>query len=449
MTEASVPVAAPRRRILRGSVFELSTHGIQQVVRLGSNLITTRLLFPAAFGASSIVWALITALVMFTDIALAPMIIQHKRGDDPDFLNTAFTVQVVRGLALGLLMIALAHPVAWFYHEPALPNLIYLGSLYMLFTAFHSTSVYTLRRRLHLGWLNAFDLAQTLFGTGLTLFLAWHYRATWTLLAGTIVGCLAFAVTSHFLPVPYRNKFRWDRTALAEIRHFGRWIIASSVASFLGGQADRILMGRFLGTAWLGVYGIAIVITDAVAGAITRLIAGVMFPALTEAGRQAHGNVADLYYRLRARLDLLSMGATGLLAGMGGWFVHLLWDARYADAAWMLPIVFVRVGVAALVSSGESCLFALGHPRFVFQRSVARLLATCALVPAGWALGGVKGLIWGSVAAEAAALLVIWPGARSLGILRIRRELLSVGIFAAAFALGRLILPWLPPLHLR
>ena len=174
-----------------------------------------------------------------------------------------------------------------------------------------------------------------------------------------------------------------------------------------------------------------------------------MFPVLTEAGRQTSGNVADLYYRLRRSLDLLSMGATGLLAGAGGWLVHLLWDSRYADAAWMLQIVAVRVGVGALVSAGESCLFSLGHSRFVFQRSVARLGATLVFLPTGWILGGVKGLIWGSVISEGIPLLAIWPGLKGLGILRIRRELLAVGIFGAAFAVGRLALPWLPKFHLR
>ncbi len=174
-----------------------------------------------------------------------------------------------------------------------------------------------------------------------------------------------------------------------------------------------------------------------------------MFPVLTEAGRQEGADVADLYYKVRKRLDVLSMGATGLLAGLGGWFVHLLWDWRYAEAAWMLQIVFVRVGVAALVSAGENCLFAFGHSHFVFRRSIARLLGIVICLPAGWLLGGVKGLIWGSVVAECAALAVVWAGARSLGILRVSRELRAVAIFAACFAVGRLLLPWLPNLHLR
>jgi O-antigen/teichoic acid export membrane protein len=436
-------------RILRGSLFELSAHGAQQVLRLASNLITTRLLFPAAFGESSIVWALSTALTMFSDVALLPCIIQSKRGDDPDFLNTAFTVQVIRGIFLGLFMMVLARPAAWFYHDPDLPPLIYLGSLQLIIGAFHSTKMYSLRRWLRLGWVNAFDMAQMIFTIAVTVGLAWSHRDARSLILGPIIGSFVFTAVSHFLPVPYRNRFRWERAALQEIRAFGRWILGSSVASFLGSQADRIMVGRFLGSSWLGVYAVAITVSDGIGAAITRLINSVLFPVLTEAGRQTTAHLADLYYRLRTRLDLLSMGVTGLMAGAGGWFVRLLWDARYADAAWMLQIVCVRVGVAALVSSGEICLFALGHTRYVFQRSVARFLATLFLLPAGWFLGGVRGLIWGAVAAEAVALGAIWPKAYSLGILRIRREMLSIAMFLVSYGIGRLVLPWLPNFRFR
>ena len=53
-----------------------------------------------------------------------PAIIQSPRGDDERFLNTAWTLSVVRGCALWLLTCALAWPIAWYYHEPLLAPLI-------------------------------------------------------------------------------------------------------------------------------------------------------------------------------------------------------------------------------------------------------------------------------------------------------------------------------------
>jgi O-antigen/teichoic acid export membrane protein len=438
-----------RGRMLRSTVFELGGYGAQQVLRLGSNLILTRLLFPAAFGLVSIVSVLIVGLSLLSDLAVQPCIIQSRRGDDPAFLNTAFTIQVIRGSVLTALMLLLAKPVTWFYHEPQLEKLIYLGSLQLLFNGLHSTAVFTLRRWLRLGWINALELAQSVVGISVMIVIAKRGGGVWALAVGNVLGSFFFSAASHFLPVPYRNRFHFDKEASREISHFGRWILGSSTAHFLGSQSDRLLMGRFLNATWLGVYTVALTLSEAAGAVIGRLVSGVMYPVLSQAARTPDGKVAELYYRLRLRLDAFSMSGTGLLAGAGGWIVHVLWDKRYTDAAWILRILCFRVAVSLIVGPSETCLLALGHARYNFKRSVTRLIAAAVCIPLGWYLGGVEGLVWGTVATEATTFFAIWPKMRELGILRYRRELLSIGIFAAAFALGAAVVPWLPMIHVR
>ena len=143
------------------------------------------------------------------------------------------------------------------------------------------------------------------------------------------------------------------------------------------------------------------------------------------------------------------MGMTGFLAGAGGWIVQVLWDHRYVDAAWILQILCVRVAVTLIVSPSETCLFALGHTRYGFQRSVTRLLASLVCLPIGWHYAGVKGVIWATAVTEVVTVLAVWPKCRRLGILRLSGELRAVAIFAVAFAAGLLLRRWLPDLHLR
>lgn len=459
MTGSPSPAAEPsggnsgpghlRGRLLRGSLFELSGYGAQQVLRLGSNLILTRLLFPAAFGLASVVSLFMTGLVMLSDVAVGPCIIQSKRGDDLSFLNTGFTLQAIRGPLLAVLMVALSRPAAWFYRDPQLTPLICFGSLQLVINGLHSTSVFTLRRSLHLGWVNGLELGQTLVTFPLTIILARLYPSPWALVIGSVSGSFAYTVASHFLPVPYRNRFHWDREALKELRLFGRWILGSSATTFFGGQSDRILLGRFLGLAWLGVYSVAVNLSDALGTVAARLVNGVMYPALSEAARLNREHISDFYYRLRRRFDLLSMGTTGFLAGAGGWIVQVLWDRRYADAAWILQILCIRVAITLIVSPSETCLFSLGHTRYGFQRSATRLAASLVCLPGGWYLGGVKGVIWGTVVAELFTVGAVWPKCRSLGILRVRNELRSIGIFGISLAAGLLVHRWLPTIHLR
>src|SRR5262245_15874100 len=233
-----------RARVLRGSFFEVGGYGIQLVLRFGSSYVLAQLLFPAAFGLAPLVGIVVSGLAMLSDVAIQPCVIQSKRGDDPAFLNTAFTLQAIRGAVLGALMLLLSKPAAWFYREPELEPLIALGSLQLFVGGLHSTSVFTLRRRLTFGWISALDLGQTAVTIGLNIGLAQLYPSAWALVIGSTGGTLAYVATTHLLPVHYRNRFHWDEEAGREIGRFGRWVLGSSAATFLSMQSDRILLGR-------------------------------------------------------------------------------------------------------------------------------------------------------------------------------------------------------------
>lgn len=99
-----------RQRAMRGAVISLGGTAGHQVMRLLSNLALTRLLFPEAFGLMALMQTFMIGLQMFSDIGLRPSIIQNPRGEEPDFLNTAWTLQVARGVVLWLGACALAWP---------------------------------------------------------------------------------------------------------------------------------------------------------------------------------------------------------------------------------------------------------------------------------------------------------------------------------------------------
>src|SRR5258708_38763796 len=119
----SLDAAAPRsleKRLVRGSVWALVGHGGSQVLRLAGNLVLWRALYAEAFGLMAIVNVFMLGLWMFSDVGIGPSIIQNERGDDPKYLHTAWTIQVVRGFALFAIAALASVPLARFYHEPAL-----------------------------------------------------------------------------------------------------------------------------------------------------------------------------------------------------------------------------------------------------------------------------------------------------------------------------------------
>src|SRR5690606_37481258 len=101
-----------RRLALRGAVWTTLGEVVGQALRLVGNVVLAWLLGRAAFGVMTYVNIAKRGLEMFSDLGLAPNIIQSKRGLDPRFLNTAWTIQVLRGLVLWVVSCLIALPMA-------------------------------------------------------------------------------------------------------------------------------------------------------------------------------------------------------------------------------------------------------------------------------------------------------------------------------------------------
>ena len=79
-------------RVLRSASWVMFGYGGSQALRLAANLILARLLFPEAFGLMALINVIIMGLALFSDTGINAAITQSARGDDPDFLDTAFSI---------------------------------------------------------------------------------------------------------------------------------------------------------------------------------------------------------------------------------------------------------------------------------------------------------------------------------------------------------------------
>jgi O-antigen/teichoic acid export membrane protein len=263
--------------------------------------------------------------------------------------------------------------------------------------------------------------------------------SVWALVAGGFVRSLLTLAVSHRIGDGPRNRFRYDRGAAAEVFHFGKWIFLSSAVQFISRQTDRLMLGRLVGMAGLGVYSVAVFLSDAVADAVTRLTHGILFPALSDVARRDPARLSGLYYDARLRLDGAALLPLGFLATAGSLVVGVLYDPRYHEAGWMLQLLAVRVAFYSVLTPCETCLFVLGHTRYGFYRSAARAAWVALTVPAGWWLGGLRGVVLAVAFSELPVMATLWPAFRRLGLLRLRREFLAALLFGAGAAIGALV----------
>src|SRR3954468_21140352 len=115
---------------IRGGVWTITGYILTQILRVSATLVLARhFLGPESFGIVGLVSVFVAGLSMFSELGIVANVVQHVHGDDPDFLNTAFSVQALRGLAISVVALAAAYPVSRFYHQPELLPLLGVAGL--------------------------------------------------------------------------------------------------------------------------------------------------------------------------------------------------------------------------------------------------------------------------------------------------------------------------------
>jgi len=400
-------------RALRSAAIIIAGFGAGQGLRLISNLALTRLLFPEAFGTMAIVMVFMMALGMFSDVGISPAIMQSRRGDDPDFLDTAWTIQIGRGLGLWIAALGLAWPVAQWYGEPDLARYLPVAALALILNGFNPTKLETAHRHLRAGRVTLIELAtqSTQLVTGVVL--AWIWGSIWALVVAGLVGAMAQLVYLNlFLPGP-RNRLRLEPAAAHELVHFGKWIFLSTVAGFLLGQSDRVLLGGYLSLADFGVYNIGLFLATfplLLGHLVTRRV---LIPVYRESPpAESRANFLRLQ-RLRMLATSGLLAATAVLALSGNQLIGVMYDGRYAMAGGVVVLMAVLQIPVLVGLTYEQAALASGRSRRFFVLQASRAGLTIAGLALGLTLGGfLGGLIGQGVAALLAYPVLVWVARR-------------------------------------
>ena len=400
---------------VRSSLLTVGGFGFGQAIRLASNLILTRLLFPEAFGLMALVSVFMMGLQQFSDVGVTPAILQSRRGDDRDFLNTAWTIQVLRGAGLWLAGCALAWPMSLFYDEPQLLHILPVASLALLIVGFKPTRMDTANRHLLLGRVTLLDVITQTSGVLGAIVLAWWTGSVWALvISGLIASAVEVIINWLFLPGEH-NRFRWEPAAAQELITFGKWIFLSTVCGFFFSQSDKILMGKYLTLDVLGIYNIGYFLAAfpmLLGGMVTRRI---LIPIYRETPPTESRENFQRLRKMRCVVTGALIGLVGVFAITGHWLVDLLYDDRYVAAGAVTVIIACVQMPQIIVQTYDQAALAAGDSRTFFVLALARAVLMVVCLLAGLEIAGFLGALLGIGAAYLLAYPVVVWLARRMG----------------------------------
>jgi O-antigen/teichoic acid export membrane protein len=442
------PAGSLKSRAVRGSAWTLLAFGAGQAIRIVSGPLLAYLLTPEDFGTVALVTVFVTALYAFADVGIEQAIIQNPRGDEAVFLNTAWTLHIIRGTLLWLGCCAIAFPVYWIFRDKGnaryLLMMLPVAGLNPLLAGFNSTRIFSLNRHLELGRVTLLNLGQQIVAVFVQIAIAYVWPSPWSIIFGSLAGTCFVLIASHTLLPGIRNHFCWDASVRKEILKFGKWIVVSTLFTFAAMQIDRPLLDKFLNEAWLGLYIVALNLVRLPADVITRLTAVSLFPALSRAAQQHPDDLRVLFRRARSMILAVCVAMSVGVALAGPLFVTLLYRPRWHMAGEFVQWATIGAWFLLLQLSADRALLALGKTRPLAISNFVSLAVTVIGAFAGHTIdqrffghpNGVIGFILGTSAGRVAGHVMIQLAMARCALPIYRQDICYTLLVAAACAVG-------------
>jgi O-antigen/teichoic acid export membrane protein len=418
-------------RILSGIAWKAGSQFTLQISRMAVALVLARLLAPHDWGLAAMVLVFSSFVVVFTDSAFGTALIQRPHLLEED-RATVFWMSAAIGVALALGGIALSGPLAHFYDEPEIKPLFSVLSIGFFVTALGTTQMALLVRAMQFRRLELRQMAATIVGAiaGMTVALQ-HYGA-WAIVAQQLGEAATSTVLLWFL-ASWRPSFKFSLTSLKRLSGFAGNVFGENLFYQSGRYLGTLLIGRFLGAASVGAYGLA---TNVILVPFSRIAAPlqqVFFPAFS---RMQHDRerMADVWIRATRIVGLISIPALAGLAVVAPDFVDVVLGSKWHNAIPVIQILALVGIIQSLQTLNGEVLQALNRTGTLLRFTMLSFAGSVA----AFALGVQWGII-GVAACYLASNILIEPlrtylTTRALGI-PVRRFLVSLSGVAQATAL--------------
>jgi O-antigen/teichoic acid export membrane protein len=413
--------------------------------------VLSRLLAPADFGLTAIAMTAVSITEAVTQISLGQALQREEIPDDAMF-NTAFTLALLRGLALGFLLGGASFYMSSIYHDPRLTGLISALALAPILRGVVNPRLVIYSKQLDVRRDTGIEVAGKIVAMLVAVPLAFITHSYWAIASATISGPLVMAVLSYILAPcrPRLTLIAWDK-----FRSFVGWGSVTQLVSTMNWQMDRLFLGYFLSAAIIGQYAQAAALPDVLAQALLVPMSGPLFVAYTHYTRNDSGLGAALY--LKTSNAVLAIGGPAFLglSLLAPPTVRLLLGDRWAEAGnllqWLAALTLFLLPVYFVNSLALAC----GQARMMALRAIAEFAIAMPLLLAGSALYGVSGVIAARAVIAVLVLLIGMLAVRSLlacslasQFRALRRSVLALAALALAEWPFRHTLDHAPPLTL-
>lgn len=379
----------------------LSGNAVTSLLLLLRNLSVAVLIPVADYGVAATFAIAMAVVEMASHLGLHQQIVQSAKGEDTRFQAALQGFQVLRGVMAGVVLFALAGPLAAFMGVAEVAWAYQVLAMVPVLNALQHFDMHRLNRDMVFGPLILTGVVPALLSFAFVWPLAaWlgDYRVMlWAIVLQAVLMLVMSHVVAHR---PYR--LVWDRVIMGESLSFGWPLLVNGALLFAVFQGDKIIVGRVLGMEALALLAMGFTLTltpmMVLAGSVQRFF----LPQLSRRD-------ADFVRLAQVTQEVsIFLGAVLILAvaALGPWLVGLVLGMKYAALEPLLLWLALMQGVRMARTGHAVVALSVGQTSNAMWANVIRV----ALLPVIW-WAAVQGaslqvLIWIGIVGEIAGYLV-------------------------------------------
>ena len=394
------------QKMVQGGAYLSSLKVIGKILSLIRLVIIGRILAPSDFGLMGIALLTMSAIETFSKTGYREALIQKKE-DIKGYLNTVWTVLIIRGFIIFIIIYLLAPYASLFFHSPAVVPIIQVLGFAFFFEAFNNIGVVFFHKELEFNkvFIHRFVGISTNFIVAVIAALT--LRSVWALVLGLLAEKIVSIIVSYIIH-PYRPRFSKDIEKARELFGFGKWILGSSIFGFIGEHIDDIFVGRVLSATALGFYQMAYRISNMLETEITQVITSVAFPAYAKLQNQPI-RLQKAYFRIMRLTMVISIPITVGMVFLAPEFTWIFLGEKWMPMVVVMQLLAVAGLVKSIISTGSPLFTGSGYPNYQFYMQLIRGWTIIIVIYPLIVYAGISGAALGVILSMMGMLIIWYP----------------------------------------
>lgn len=325
-----------------------------------SVMVLARILSPSEVGTFSLAAMLMAMLHVFRDFGVGNYVIQ-----EPDLtrekLGTAMGVAILLALAVSMVMFALAHPVARFYENPHMHEVIVVMAASFAISPFGSVVSSVLRRNGKLAQMFYVRIIGSLCQVVVSIVLAKAGFGAVSLAWGNFAGILGFGIVANiFRPkdMPRLPQFRNMRNIMS----FGGVNSMGNLANIAGTSAPELVIGKVMSVVAVGYFSRATGLVQLFTRLIVNALSSLVLPYFSEVRRNGH-SLDKPYLMSVTQLTAVAWPFFAVLLVLAYPVTRLLYGNQWDASVPVARLLCVGGAIAAVGLFASQAMIASGNVR--------------------------------------------------------------------------------------